>query len=55
MVALSSTVAEFIAAYDAGKTILYVRSLLQDLGIDQSEATTLHEDNQGALLMENAG
>ena len=54
-VALSSTEAEFIAVCDAGKTILYVRSILQDLGIDQCEATILHEDNQGALLMANAG
>ena len=45
-VALSSTEAEFIAACDAGKVILYVRSILQDLGIDQYEATMLHEDNQ---------
>ena len=28
---------------------------MEDLGIDQLQATTLYEDNQGALLMANAG
>ena len=54
-VALSSTEAEFIAACDAAKSILYVRSILSELGIAQDKATTLFEDNQGALLMANSG
>ena len=54
-IALSSTEAEFTAACDAAKVILYIRSILEDLGIDQSMATTLYEDNQGALLMANSG
>ena len=54
-VSLSSTEAEFIAACDAAKVILYVRSILDDLGIEQNKATTLYEDNQGALLMANSG
>ena len=54
-VALSSTEAEFAAACEAGKTILYLRSILEDLQVDQMEATTLYEDNRGALLMANAG
>jgi hypothetical protein len=53
-IALSSTEAEFTAAAEAGKYILYVRSILEQLGIPQHEATTLYEDNQGALLMANA-
>ena len=53
-VAASSTEAEFTAAADAGKQILYVRSLLEEIGIPQAEATTLYEDNEGALLMANA-
>ena len=53
--ALSSTEAEFTAACDAAKSILYVRSILSDLGIAQEHATTLYEDNQGALLMANSG
>ena len=53
-IALSSTEAEFTAAAEAGKYILYVRSILNEIGIDQQQATTLYEDNQGALLMANA-
>ena len=41
----SSTEAKFIAASDAGKLALYVRSILDDLRIDQTEATLLFEDN----------
>jgi hypothetical protein len=52
-IAMSSTEAEFTAAAEAGKYILYVRSILEQLGIPQQEATTLYEDNQGALLMAN--
>ena len=40
-VAGSSTEAEFMAAYDTGKMILFVRSVLWDLGIPQEAATTL--------------
>jgi len=54
-VALSSTEAEFIAACDAGKNCLYLRSILNDLGIEQKEATVIYEDNQGVILMANAG
>ena len=53
-IALSSTEAEFTAAAEAGKYILYVRSILDELGIEQHLATTLYEDNQGAPLMANA-
>ena len=53
-IAHSSTEAEFVAACDAGKYILYLRSLLQEIGLRQEDATVLYEDNQGALLMANA-
>ena len=53
-IALSSTEAEFAAACEAGKSILYVRSILNEIGIDQEKATILHIDNHGALLMGNA-
>jgi hypothetical protein len=53
-IAHSSTEAKFVAACDAGKFILFYRSVLSDLGINQHEATTLFEDNKGALLMSNA-
>ena len=54
VVAHSSTEAEFIAACDAAKMALYLRSILEDIGIEQSEATMIYEDNTGALLMANA-
>jgi hypothetical protein len=54
VIALSTTEAEFIAACDAGKMILFFRSILEDLGIPQEEATVLYEDNTGALMMANA-
>jgi hypothetical protein len=53
-IAHSSTEAEFTAACDAGKHILFFRSLLADMDIEQEHATTLYEDNNGALLMANA-
>ena len=53
-VALSSTEAEFSAACEAGKIILYLRTILEELGLEQEKATVLYEDNQGALLMANA-
>jgi hypothetical protein len=53
-VAGSSTEAEFMAAYDAGKMILFVRSILWDLGIPQEAATTMYEDNGVCTAMGNA-
>jgi hypothetical protein len=53
-VAGSSTEAEFMAAYDTGKMILYVRSILWDLDIPQEAATLLYEDNDGCTAMGNA-
>jgi len=46
-VAGSSTEAEFKAAYDKGKMILFMRSVLWDLDIPQEAATLLYEDNDG--------
>jgi hypothetical protein len=44
-VALSSTEAEFVSALDAGKTALYMRTLLADLGFQQENPTKLFIDN----------
>ncbi len=54
VIALSTTEAKFVAACDAAKMILFFRSILEDLGIPQEEATVLYEDNNGALMMANA-
>ena len=53
-IAGSSTEAEFTAATEAGKYILHLRTILQEIGLLQEDATVLFEDNQGALLMANA-
>jgi hypothetical protein len=53
-VALSSTEAEFVSASDAGKYALYLRSILTDLGFQQSDPTTLLIDNTGAVFMVDA-
>ena len=55
IVAQSSTEAEFIAAAEAGKNILYLRTIMQEIGLEQTDANILYEDNQGALLMAKAG
>ena len=51
IVALSSTEAEFYALSEAGKLALYVRSILNELGIPQHTATSVYEDNKGCLHM----
>ena len=53
-IALSSTEAEFTAACDTGKSILYIRSILDEINVPQYEATTLYIDDNGTLLMANA-
>ena len=55
IVAQSSTEAEFIAAAEAGRYILYLRTIMAEIGLPQHHATVLFEDNQGALLMTQAG
>ena len=53
-VALSSTEAEFMAACDAGRMCLFIRSILWDLNIPQEAATIAYEDNDGCTAMGNA-
>ena len=48
--ALSTVEAEYMALVHALKEILYLRSILHELGIiDVSKSTTLYGDNQGAI------
>ena len=51
---MSSTGAEFTAACEAGKAILYIRPILQEINTPQNEATTIFINNNGARLMANA-
>jgi hypothetical protein len=39
---------------DAGKMLLYVRSIMWDLGIPQTAASMLYEDNDACIAMANA-
>jgi hypothetical protein len=43
-----------MAAYDTGKMILFIRSVLWDLNVPQEAATMLYEDNDAATAMGNA-
>ena len=52
-VALSSIEAEFVAAADAAKAVLYIRTILEQLNIPLPSATPLYVDNQGARMMAN--
>ena len=54
-VAMSSTEPEFVVASEAGKYVLYLRSLLNNLDKPQQHARVLYEDNVGAFLMADAG
>ena len=53
LTAASSTEAEFIAAFDAGKIARYLRLVLSQLGYPQENPTEMHIDNQSALLIVN--
>ena len=53
-VAQSSTEAEFMGACDTGKMLLFIRSILWDLGIPQTAASILYEDNDACIAMANA-
>ena len=52
-IALSSTEAEFVAATETAKALLYVRTIMQEIGMTQDKATIIHIDNNGALNMAN--
>lgn len=51
-VATSSTEAEYRAAYEVGQETVWLRKLLLDLGHEQTSATTLYCDNQGAIFLQ---
>jgi hypothetical protein len=53
-VANSSTEAKFMGGHDAGKMVLFLRSILFDLGIPQQAASIIYEDNDGDTAKANA-
>jgi len=48
-VTLSSTEAEYVAAVEAGKEIMWMRSILEEFGYSQSLASSLMIDNQSGI------
>jgi len=53
-VSLSTTEAEYMAASDATREIVWLRDLLAELNqLKLSEPTPLYQDNQGAIFLEN--
>src|SRR5271154_1801352 len=50
-VALSSTEAEYMALTQATKEAIWLRTLLDELGFKQHDATTLFEDNQSCIAL----
>ena len=50
-VTLSSSEAEFVAASQAGKEVLYLRALLKGFACPQMRPTELWEDNASCILM----
>ena len=49
--ALSSCEAEYIAACEATKEVVFLRALLKDLGFEQLGSTRIYVDNTGAINM----
>ena len=48
-VARSSTEAEYVALSNAAQEAIWLRRLLNDLGVDASSPTVIYEDNNGAI------
>ena len=52
-VCLSTAEAEYVAATDAAKDVLWLRNFLQELGFQQQAPSLLYEDNQACVAMVN--
>ena len=50
-VAVSTVEAEYVAASDATKEAIWLRTLLTELGMAPVDTTTLHGDNQGSIAL----
>jgi hypothetical protein len=53
-VALSSSEAEYMAVCSAAVEAIYLRSLFNDLGYQQTAPTVIYEDNQAAIALANS-
>ena len=52
--ALSSTEAEFVNMANIGRAVLYIRWILEELGLIQKDPTPIYANNHGAIHMANA-
>lgn len=50
-VTLSTTEAEYVAASETTKEVIFLRNLLDEIGVKQIHPTPLHCDNQGAIKL----
>jgi hypothetical protein len=50
-VALHTYEAEYMAASEGGKEVVYIRAILQDFGFTQKGSTNLYEDDLAAVAM----
>jgi hypothetical protein len=48
-VALSTSEAEYMAASHCGQEIVYIRAVLRDFGLSQSQPTLVHEENLACI------
>ena len=55
LLALSSTEAEYLALFEASKTIMWSRQFLEELGYPQKSPTTVHEDNKSTITIISNG
>lgn len=53
LTALSTTESEYVGLTETAKEAIYLRRLLQELHIDCSKPTLIHEDNQAAIAITN--
>eukprot|EP00794_Sanderia_malayensis_P004477 gene4477-biopygen3644 len=51
IVALSSTEAEYVSLSSAAQETIWMRNLLESIGFQQLDPTTICEDNQGAIAV----
>ena len=55
LLALSSTEAEYLALFEASKTIMWLRQFLKELGYPQTTPTLVHEDNKSTITIISNG
>ena len=55
LLALSSTEAEYLALFEASKTIMWLRQILEELGYPQPTPTMVHEDNKSTITIISNG